>query len=127
MRAIRHAWVAAVLKPDRSLGASLSRNCYSTALRKGSQGTLDPRKWNGQDAVDLETMFDVEIFTREAQVVILSPHLLLRPKHGRKSSQEPYSTPGSQPHQHPQPLSVRQCKAKQPYMLSTTHCKSVFG
>ena len=70
MRAIRHAWVAAVLKPDRSIESSQSLNCRSTALCKASDGTMSPSLSGSRDPEDLKTILDVEIFTREAQVLV---------------------------------------------------------
>ena len=80
MRAIRQAWVAAVLKPDRSIGASPSLNCWSTALQKAPEGTLSPSPRDSQDPVDPKTILDVEILTREAQVFVSSARLLPCPK-----------------------------------------------
>lgn len=70
MRAIRRAWVAAVLKPDRSIGAGQSLHCCSTAIQTASQGTLSPSPTDSRDPEDLQTILDVEIITSEAQVVV---------------------------------------------------------
>ena len=80
MRAIRHAWVAAVLKPDRSITSSLSLTCCSTAQKKASQGTLSLSPADSQDPVDPKTILDVEVVTREAQVFVPSACLLSCPK-----------------------------------------------
>ncbi|CAK0734664.1 hypothetical protein CVIRNUC_000464 [Coccomyxa viridis] len=67
LRAIRHAWVAAVLKPDRFIRASLSLACCSTSQKGASQGTLSPSPADSRDPAVPKTILDVEVVTREAQ------------------------------------------------------------
>ena len=93
MRAIRHAWVAAVLKPNRSIRANTSLTGCSTAQQKASQGATSPSRAESQDPVDLKTILDVEVLTREAQVFIPNACLSVCPK--CSPSQELHSMPDS--------------------------------
>ena len=117
--------MAAVLKPDRFIRASLSLACCSTSQKGASQGTLSPSPADSRDPAVPKTILDVEVVTREAQVFVPSACLYQAPNAVSHRSHTPCQA--HLLHRRLRPWSVRQCEPEQPCMVGLTPCKSMVG